>query len=48
MRTGNMGNKLTGDMGYTLVWANALEKCVTNGTKTAIREPGRKRSIYHN
>jgi hypothetical protein len=43
-----MGNKLTGDMGYTLDWANALEKCVANGTNRGIREHGRKRSIYRN
>jgi hypothetical protein len=41
VRTGHIGNKLTGHMGYTLDWANALEKYVINGTKTTICKLGR-------
>ena len=41
-----MGYKLTGDMGYTSNWADALEKCVIDGTETAIGELGRERSFY--
>ena len=41
-----MGYKLTGDMGYTSNWANALEKCVINGTETAICEFGGEWSFY--
>ncbi len=33
-----MGYKLTGDMGYTSNWANALGKCVIDGTETEICE----------
>ena len=41
-----MGYKLTEDMGYTSNWAGILEKCVTDGTETAICEFGGQRSFY--
>jgi hypothetical protein len=37
VRTEDIGNKLTGNIGYTLIWAHALEQCVTNGTKAEIQ-----------
>ena len=40
-----MGYKLTGDMGYTSNWADALEKCVIDGSKTAICEFAGERSL---
>ena len=36
----------TEDIGYTSNWADALEKCVTDGTKRAICEFGGQRSLY--
>jgi hypothetical protein len=33
-------------MGYTLDWAYALEKRVTNGTKATICQPAYERAIY--
>ena len=41
-----MGYKLTGDMGYTSNWADALKKCVINGTETAICEFDEERSFH--
>ena len=41
-----MGYKLTEDMGYTSNWADALEKCVTDGTETTICEFRGQRSFY--
>jgi hypothetical protein len=35
-----MGYKLTGDMGHTSNWADALEKCAINGAETAVCEFG--------
>ncbi len=46
VRTEHMGYKLTEDMGYTSNWADALEKCVTDGTETAICEFRGQRSFY--
>ena len=46
VRTEEMGYKLTEDMGYTSNWADTLEKCVTDGTETAIWEFGGQRSFY--
>lgn len=40
VRTEDIGNTLTEDMGYTSDWADALEKCVTDGTETEICEFG--------
>jgi hypothetical protein len=37
-----MGYKLTGNMGYTSNWADALEKCVINGTETAVNRVRRR------
>ena len=41
-----MGYRLTGDMGYTSNWADAVEKCVINGTETAICMYGGEWSFY--
>jgi len=46
VRTDHIGNKKTEDMGYTLDWAYALEKRVTNGTKTTIYQPAFERPVY--
>ena len=43
-----MGYKLTEDIGYTSNWADALEKCVSDGSKTAVCEVGAERSFYGN
>jgi hypothetical protein len=41
-----MGNKLTGDMGNSVGFENALEKRVTNGRETEICEFDGERSLY--
>lgn len=41
-----MGYKLTGKMGYTSNWADALEIYVIDGTKTAVCEFGGEGSFY--
>ena len=41
-----MGYKLTGDMGHASNWADALGKCVIDGTETAICEFGGEWSFY--
>jgi hypothetical protein len=46
VRTEDIGNKLTDHIGYTSNWADALEKCVTDGTETTICEFGRDESFY--
>jgi hypothetical protein len=46
VRTEDMGYKLTGNIGYTSNWADALGKCVTDGTETEIYEFGGQRSFY--
>ena len=45
VRTEDIGNKLTGNMGYTLTWAHTLRRRV-NGTETTICEFGQKRGIH--
>ncbi len=46
VRTEDIGNKLTGNIGNTLEGANALEKRVTHGTKTAIYQFGADGSLH--
>ena len=38
VRTGHIGNKLTGHIGYTLNWANALEDRVRYRRKTQVKQ----------
>ena len=45
VRTGDMGNRLTGDMGDTKEGGYALERSVIDGTTNTICEPGRERAI---
>ena len=42
-----MVDKLTGDIADTSNRAHALEKRVSDGTKTTICQSGRKRSFHH-
>ena len=46
VRTEDMGDTKTEDMGNTIEWADALEKRVTDGRKTEICEFGAERSLY--
>ena len=46
VRTEDMGNTKTGEMGNTIDWADALEKRVTDGRKTEVCEFGAERSLY--
>jgi hypothetical protein len=45
VRTGHMGNRLTGNMGDTKPGGYALEKDVTDRTKNTICEPRRERAV---
>ena len=42
-----MVDKLTGNIGYPLFWAHALEKRVGDGTETTICQSGRMRPFHH-
>jgi hypothetical protein len=42
-----MIDKLTGNIADTSDWAHALEKRVTNGTKTTICQSGREWPFHH-
>jgi len=46
VRTEDIGNTKTGDMGNTISWADDLEIRVTDGRKTEICEFGAERSLY--
>lgn len=45
VRTGDMGNRLTGNIGDTKPGGYALEDDVTNSSKITTCEPGRERPI---
>lgn len=46
VRTEDIGNKLTGNIGYTPDWAGALEKRVTDGREATVCQPGGERSFH--
>ena len=46
VRTEDIGNKLTGNIGNRLNRGNALEKRVSDGTKTTIYQFGAERTFY--